>query len=79
MNSARLPAYHRLDIRVHRYFVRDGGLLAIYAEVRNVYNRDNVRRYDVNGYSRQGEELVPRRTPITWLPILPSVGLRWDF
>jgi hypothetical protein len=79
VNSARLPAYHRLDIRVHRYFVRDGGLLAIYAEVRNVYNRDNVRRYEVNGYSRRGDELVPRRTPVTWLPILPSVGLRWDF
>lgn len=79
VSGARLPAYHRLDIRVHRYFARRTGRLAIYAEVRNAYDHDNVRQYEVNGYVNRDGEIVVHRTPITWLPILPSAGLRWDF
>ena len=79
VNSARLPPYHRLDVRLHRYFGGAGSQLAVYAEVRNVYNRGNVRRYEVDGYIDRDGEIVVLRTPVTWLPILPSVGLRWDF
>ena len=79
MNSARLPPYHRLDVRVHRYFGGEASQLAIYAEVHNVYNRGNVRRYEVDGYIDRDGKIVELRTPVTWLPILPSLGLRWDF
>jgi hypothetical protein len=79
VNSARLPPYHRLDVRALRRFGDDGSRLAVYAEVRNLYDRDNVRRYDVDAYAGREGDIVVSRTPVTWLPILPSVGLRWDF
>jgi hypothetical protein len=79
VNSARLPPYHRLDVRALRRFGGEGSRLAVYAEVRNLYDRGNVRRYDTSAYVARGGEIVVQRTPITWLPILPSLGLRWDF
>jgi hypothetical protein len=79
VNSARLPPYHRLDVRVRRHFGGAASQLAVYAEVRNLYNRGNVRRYEVDGWVGRDGEIVVLRTPITWLSILPSVGLRWDF
>jgi len=79
VNSARLPPYHRLDVRAVRRFGGAGSRLAVYAEVRNLYDRDNVRRYDVDAYAGRDGDIIVTKTPITWLPILPSVGLRWDF
>ena len=79
VNGARLPPYHRLDVRALRRFGGEGSRLAIYAEVRNLYDRENVRGYLTDAYVGRGGEIVVQRRPLTWLPILPSLGLRWDF
>ena len=40
-NTARLPVYARLDLRMHRVFVRGGRRLTLFGEVLNVLNRQN--------------------------------------
>ena len=38
-NSARVPPYHRLDLRVDRNWIFDTWILSAYFEIQNVYNR----------------------------------------
>ena len=81
-NAARLPVYHRLDLRLSRslrLFRLDG---QFYADVVNVYNRKNllVYRYSVTvdpGNPEQAPQLRRERT--TMLPILPTIGLSIAF
>ncbi len=77
-NGARLPAYHRLDLRVRRYFEFSRSRLSVFAEVSNVYDRSNVRQYDYNVSAPPGGGLTIRRTAEDWLPLLPSLGVSWD-
>ncbi|MBC8073043.1 MAG: TonB-dependent receptor [Deltaproteobacteria bacterium] len=68
-NSARLPAFHQLDLRVDKRFVWRKVELNVYADVQNVYNRQSVEfLQDAYDYSTS--------QPIASLPILPSLGLR---
>ena len=79
LNGDRLPAYHRLDLRVSRSFEVGRGLLSVFLDVFNLYNRANLRSY---GYDVRlvGDELVTRRVPgAELLPLLPSLGIRWEF
>lgn len=71
-NGARFPVFHQLDIRVDRRFVLDRATVSLYFDVQNVYNRENVEGW-VYGYDFRA------KVPMTWLPILPSLGLRVDF
>ena len=41
-NALRLPAYHRLDLRVSRWFPSGRGRINAFLEVTNAYNRKNV-------------------------------------
>ena len=79
VNVERFPAYHRLDLRVHRYFTIGDGRLSLFVEVRNLYNRFNVRLYEYNLHVLPTGELKVMRQPDNWLPILPSIGISWDF
>ncbi len=44
-NSARLPDYHELDLRIDKKFEFDGWTLNIYFDIWNVYNRYNIVEY----------------------------------
>lgn len=77
-NGARLPAYHRLDLRVRRYFEFSRSRLSVFAEVSNVYDRSNVRQYDYDVSAPPSGGLTVRRTAEDWLPLLPSLGVSWD-
>ena len=81
-NAARLPAYHRLDLRLSRafrLFRLDG---QFYVDVVNVYNRENLLayRYGVT-VDHSNPEQAPqlRRERTTMLPILPTIGLSIAF
>ncbi|MFH1566744.1 MAG: TonB-dependent receptor [Gemmatimonadota bacterium] len=80
-NAVRLPAYHRLDLRVNRYFEVRGGRLSLFVEVSNLYDRQNVR--DIRpGNRRQvvnGQLVALTEVRDEWLPLLPSVGASWEF
>jgi len=72
INSARLPAYHRLDLRATFYAGWWGLDWAIYLDVINVYNHKNVlsRSSSVN---KQTVEIETRE--VGMLPILPTLGI----
>ncbi len=69
LNSERMPAYHRLDLRVdYKYSDK----LSYYAELINAYARNNTGRYE---YSAD----YKTRKPEGQMPIFPSIGLQYKF
>jgi hypothetical protein len=75
-NTARLPAYARLDLRSNHSFAWSTRRLTLFAEVINVLNRENVR------FEPPGVNPVTRRITKpydTMLPIVPSAGLLIEF
>ncbi len=79
LNSERLPAYHRLDLRVTRRFALRRGILDFYLDLFNAYDQQNLRSFQ---YSARviGQEVKWVRDPDEeLLPFLPSIGFRWEF
>jgi hypothetical protein len=75
-NTARLPAYGRLDLRANRAFTWSRRRLTLFAEVINVLNRDNVR-FDPPGINTATRATT---TPFdSMLPIVPSIGVLIEF
>ncbi|MDA0334399.1 MAG: hypothetical protein O2782_04465 [bacterium] len=79
------PAYHRMDIRINRDFRLVDGTLKVYLHVINVYNRENLRKFDVD--STDDGQLVADgqgsyqyfQDNTTWFGRIPVVGVSWDF
>ena len=80
------PAYHRMDVRINRDFQMRRGILRVYLHVINLYNRENLRKFDVD--SRNDDDmLMPDgeggyqyfRDDTTWFGRLPVLGLSWEF
>jgi hypothetical protein len=80
LNAERLPAYHRMDLRVSRHIPLGRGRLSLFLDVFNVYNRRNPVAYDyaVEAVTPGGRVTVSRRTEAP-IGILPTLGARWDF
>ena len=70
LNSERLPAYHKLDVRADRTFVFKSWEMDFYAEVLNVYGRQNVIDYEYEGADYSNREEV------TDLPTIISFGIK---
>jgi TonB family protein len=69
--SARMGAFHQLDLRVEKRWEFELWKLTVYLELRNAYNRGNPEAIDYNyDYSRS--------KPVAGLPILPVLGLRGE-
>lgn len=71
-NDIRIPQFIQLDLRVAKTFTIRRSSLEIFLEVLNLWNRSNA------------EEIVyspdfSRRGTIRGFPILPVLGLQWDF
>jgi outer membrane cobalamin receptor len=80
LNAIRLPAYHRLDFRVTRNFSVGNGVLQAYFDIFNVYNRTNISSFDHWAYvDDQGDLFVGKDNGQELLPILPSIGFRYEF
>ena len=69
INSERVPAYHRLDLRVDR---KVSANFTQYFELINAYNRKNVA-----GYSYSPDYAT--RTEVYQLPVLVSFGMQYSF
>ncbi len=76
-NSVRMDDYHRLDLRLNKAFVYNRWKLTLYAEVVNVYNQTNYRFDELRRFNRRTGEATLRFDQM--LPILPSVGLVFEF
>jgi len=76
--AERLPDYHRLDLRATRIFRLRDSTLRVYVDVFNAYDRQNTWRYgDVTNLD--GNQINTRRTLEEQFPLLPSLGVIWDF
>lgn len=82
LNSARLPIYHRLDVRASREVNVFGMPGEAYLDVINIYNRANVLAYQYAAVTDPDmPEADPRleRQSATMLPILPTLGFDFRF
>ena len=79
-NSLRLPAYHRLDLRVGRWFPLGRGRVNTFLEVTNLYNHANLCCLDDLNIriGANGSPVVERQYD-TFLQLAPSFGLQWEF
>jgi hypothetical protein len=72
LNAETYPAYHRLDVRVERRFGVGRTMLAVYGEIDNVYDHDNVYIYEWARATKQAKAVYQwGRQPIG--------GVRWEF
>jgi hypothetical protein len=82
LRSDRLDDYHRLDVRASRRFALRRGVLELFIDVQNLYNRRNDAGFEVDGgnflVDDQGNA-VYQPTPEEWLGVLPSFGISWSF
>ncbi len=80
-NSTRLPDYHRLDLRASREWQTHRGVLGIFVEIQNLYDRQNVAGFDPDFEFEEG----PDGQPVVilqreiWGRFLPSFGITWQF
>lgn len=73
LNSERLPAFKRLDLRLDREFKRRGNRqTTAYVELLNIAGSDNI-----SGYSYNADYSV--RTPVEQLPGFLSFGIKTAF
>jgi hypothetical protein len=76
-NSARLPAYFRLDVglrrELHPRWFGHRGAVTPYLQILNVLNTHNVLLTDV------AEHFPPRQSYAPQLPFLPTLGVEWSF
>ena len=79
LNSERLPAYHRLDLRATRRFELRKGTLDVYVDLFNAYNQSNLRSYDYVLRWIDNQAMFARVPDEEQLPFLPSIGFRWEF
>ena len=75
-NDVRVPLYTRLDVRANRAFTWRTTRLTLFAEVLNLYNRNNVRAGlpSINGNTLRVFNLFD-----SMFPIIPSAGVQWEF
>jgi outer membrane receptor protein involved in Fe transport len=75
INSAYLPSYKRIDVRISKDFIFASSTLNIFVDVSNVFNFKNVQyyEYEIPGFS----EPVPEEV-LLW-PIIPNFGIRYKF
>jgi hypothetical protein len=80
------PAYHRLDIRANKTFDINYGSLTAFIQLINVYNRKNLKKYDLDCENDNGEysldangNYVPFEDNKYWLGFTPVFGISWEF
>jgi hypothetical protein len=74
VNGQRFPHYSRLDVSFRWELRAWGGTLKPFLQVVNLYNRQNVfvYRFDYRN-------VPPTRSGLSQLPILPTLGVEFEF
>ena len=76
--GVRLPDYHRLDLRATRRFKLRHGEVRAFVDIFNVYDRTNLLGYD-HRVTVTGTQVTDTRKTRDQLPLLPSIGVSWQF
>lgn len=72
LGAERLPAYHRLDLRVSAEVWSGMQKVTFYVDLINAYDHKNISGYDYNA------DFTSRKA-IAELPILPAIGVQMAF
>jgi outer membrane cobalamin receptor len=78
-NGERLRPYARVDLRMNRDVMLADSKLQFYLEVTNLLDRNNqsgIEDYDVVPGRPEPQLEIEKGF---WLPILPSIGVQWEF
>lgn len=79
-NELRYDDYLRIDFRASRSIEVRKGELTFYLELTNALNRDNPCCVDDFEFrSNSGTAVNVRRVEGYWLPVIPSLGINWEF
>ena len=79
INAERAPAYQRLDLHATRTYRLKRGTLRAFADIFNAYNAPNYYGLSDHYASVDQGQLIVTKIPGKMLPILPSLGLSWEF
>lgn len=71
-NSARMPVFHELDLRLDKTWVLRRTIVSAYLDVQNVYNKQNAEGLIYNRYFTDTSHAVG-------VPILPVLGVRCEY
>ena len=78
-NALRHGSFASLDFRVSRKFDIKRGSLTAFLEVSNLTNRDNVCCTDWDIDVGPSGETTLESSLDYWLPLLPAIGVLWEF
>lgn len=75
----RLPAYHRLDLRLTRTIYFDKATMRIFLDVFNVYNRKNIQGYIYNPVFDGDRQVTTKKKAQTQIGLTPNLGIALEF
>jgi len=78
-NSEKFNVFYTLDFRVSRHFDVHHGELTGWVEVTNTTDRKNLCCVNYRGVEFSDGQTVLRENSEYWLPIIPAIGLLWEF
>jgi hypothetical protein len=78
-NSGRYPTFHTLDARASRRIDVARGDLTIFLEISNLLNQQNTCCTDYRLETNAGGNQTLLGNAGNWLPLIPSLGVIWQF
>jgi len=78
-NAEQLNTFFSLDFRLSRQFPVKYGQLSGFFEVTNATNRKNQCCVDYDTNETDDGTVLLDKTIDDWLPILPAIGVLWEF
>ncbi|NND36158.1 MAG: TonB-dependent receptor, partial [Gammaproteobacteria bacterium] len=78
-NALSLPTFAAVDWRLSRKFDVARGTLTAFVEVSNTLNRRNVCCIDWDVDEGDDGELSLEHSRDYWMPLLPAIGILWEF
>jgi hypothetical protein len=78
-NAERLGTFATIDFRVARNYDLRRGTLTAFFEVSNASNRKNECCVDFDLDEDEKGEVFLDRSVDHWLPLIPALGVLWEF
>ncbi len=78
-NANRLGTFATLDFRVSRRFATRNGEVSAFFEVTNASNRKNDCCVDYDTEEDEAGNVFLDRSVDHWLPLVPAIGVLWEF
>ena len=78
-NAEQLGTFAQLDFRISREFTVKYGRLSAFFEVTNASNRKNPCCIDYDVDEDEDGNIYLDRAVEPWLPIIPAIGIFWEF